>query len=449
MLSIQSNHTKCFGVIVVFVLSLSLRMYAIIFTVIDVPIRADASDYYKYALILKYHQTYSRQDITESNLQPDAVRSPGYPVFLIPFVKYPPTDTMLFRINMVQSILDSICVTLAYGIFRYFISEPLVFAAALLASVSPHLISMNTYLLSETLFTFLMILTLWLSVKAFSNNKATLAFITGVVLAFAVLTRPALQYFIVPLAALLVYRNSLRPALRLIIPFVLGFIIIISPWVLRNLSVTGKMSDSTLALSTIHHGIYPDFIYNDLPESRGIPYRFDPNSSKISENYETILSEIRRRFKEEPYRHLKWYLVDKPITFFSWNIIAGMGDVFIYPVKQSPYFNNRVFMASHDFMKSIHWPLVILALITSVLVWTNFYTKKLSRESLFAMRLLSSIILYFIGLHIIGAPYPRYSIPLRSVVYGLALFTCSKFYTYLTDKFRATACKKTDMEFRS
>ncbi|MDQ1330181.1 MAG: hypothetical protein QG578_444, partial [Thermodesulfobacteriota bacterium] len=362
---IQTDHKRYFGIILVFVLSFSLRMYAIIFTVIDGPIRADASDYYKYALNLKYHQTFSRQDIKEGGLEPDAVRSPGYPVFLIPFVKHPPTDAMLFRINMVQSLLDSICVTLAYGIFRYFIPAPLAFAGSMLIAFSPHLISMNTYLLTETLFTFLMILFLWLTVKAFANNNKAISFITGLVLAFAVLTRPALQYFIIPLAALLFYRNSLRPALRLVIPLVLGFLIIISPWVLRNLSITGNVSDPTLALSTIHHGIYPDFTYNDLPASRGIPYRFDPNSSKISESYETILSEITRRFKEEPYRHLKWYLIDKPITFFSWYIIAGMGDVFIYPAKQSPYFNNRVFIASHAFMKSIHWPLVILALITS------------------------------------------------------------------------------------
>lgn len=440
----------------IFILSFSLRMYTIIYTVIDRPIRAnvldyyhsDASDYYNYALNLKYHKIYSRQDITESIIRPDAIRSPGYSVFLIPFVKHPPSDAMLFGINMVQSILDSICVLLAYCIFRYFISEPLAFIAALLASVSPHLISMNTYLLTETLFTFLMILAIWLSLKAFSNKNATLAFMSGLVLAIAVLTRPVLQYFIIPLIALLIYRNSLRPALRLIIPLALGFIIMISPWILRNLSVIGKISDSTLALSTIHHGIYPDFMYNDISKSRGIPYRFDPNGPKISENYETLLSEIVRRFKEEPYRHLKWYLVDKPITFFSWNIIAGMGDVFIYPVKQSPYFYNRIFMVSHAFMKSVHWPLVILAFITSILAWTHFYTNKLSIESLFAIRLLSLIILYFIVLHIIGAPYPRYSIPLRPVIYGLAIFSCSQCYIYFREKRRIQSHRKSDKGHR-
>ncbi|MFH2046120.1 MAG: hypothetical protein ABIK92_13340 [Pseudomonadota bacterium] len=170
-----------------------------------------------------------------------------------------------------------------------------------------------------------------------------------------------------------------------------------------------------------------------------MPYRFDPDSQKISQDYKTIISEIIRRFSNEPYKYFKWYLLDKPLTLFSWSIVGGAGDVFVYPVKYSPYFDKILFTITYFFMKSMHWFLVISAFISMLLVWMKFYTKNLSDKTIFAVRLLSLLIVYFIALHIIGAPYPRYSIPLRPVIYGLAIFACSQCFALLKEKFKTTA----------
>jgi len=77
-------------------------------------------------------------------------------------------------------------------------------------------------------------------------------------------------------------------------------------------------------------------------------------------------------------------------------------------------------------MKLLHWSLVILALTAAVLAWLPGFGKQLSGTALFTTRLLSLLILYFIALHIVAAPYPRYSIPLRPVIYGLAMLLCSQ-----------------------
>ena len=37
-------------------------------------------------------------------------------------------------------------------------------------------------------------------------------------------------------------------------------------------------------------------------------------------------------------------------------------------------------------------------------------------------RVVAALLLYFTILHIIGAPFPRYSVPLRPFQYGMALF---------------------------
>jgi hypothetical protein len=38
---------------------------------------------------------------------------------------------------------------------------------------------------------------------------------------------------------------------------------------------------------------------------------------------------------------------------------------------------------------------------------------------------MSLLVLYFLVMHTIGAPYPRYSVPIRPILYGMSLITVS------------------------
>jgi len=424
MTATKPAYLRFLATVLLFALAMGLRLGAVNNTIIDVPIRADAADYYNYALNLKFHHTYSRQKFSANMPQPDALRAPGYPVFITPFVEHPPTAFMLWKINFAQALLDSITVLLALGIFRRIMPEGWALGAAFLTAISPHMISASTYLLTETLFTFLMMLSLWLMAIMISRNSKLLAVTAGIVIAVAALTRPTLQFFVIPVMAVLLVSHDRSKHARLVFPLLIGFALAYAPWVMRNLDAIGSSSDPTLTINALHHGMYPDFRYQDTSESTGFPYRFDPNSKAVSSSKETILEEIRRRFEDEPARHLQWYLLGKPTFLLDWNILAGMGDVFIYPIIASPYFSQPVYTLTHKFMKMLHWPLVILALAASVLVWIPGFGKKLQGSTLLTARLLSVVLLYFIALHIVAAPFPRYGIPLRPVIYGLGIFQC-------------------------
>jgi len=426
MTAIKPQYLRLLGTIVLFAIAAGLRLDAANTTVIDKPIRSDARDYYAYALNLKHHQTYAGGKYSDAVPQPDAVRPPGYPVFLVPLVEFPPTGFMLWRIRLVQALLDSISVILALFIFRRIMTEGWALGAAFLTAISPHLISSSTYMLTETLFTLLMMLSLWLVVLMYQGKRRTLAFAAGVAIAAASLTRPTLQFFIIPLTGMLLIGSNRGSRTGLVISLLAGFVLAFSPWILRNLDTIGSISDPTQTINSLQHGMYPDFRYQDLPESTGKPYRFDPRTREITRSKESILEEITRRFTEEPARHLKWYLLDKPVTLFGWDNLAGVGDIFLYPTSASPYLSQPVYKLSHTVMKLLHWPLVILALTAAVLVWLPAFGKPLSATVLFTTRLLSLLVLYFIALHIVAAPFPRYSIPLRPVVYGLALWLCTR-----------------------
>jgi len=426
MTQIKPEYLRLLATIVLFALAMGLRLGAVNGITIKHPIRADANDYYNYALNLKYHKTYSKSEFSDTVPKPDAVRAPGYPAFLVPLVEQPPTAFMLWRISLVQALVDSFSVILALGIFRRIMAEGWALGAAFLTAICPHMISASTYLLSETLFTFLMLLSLWLAVKMNRLNSKALGFAAGAVIAAAALTRPTLQFFIVPLMGMLLVSRNRGKNTALAIALLAGFVLAFSPWVARNLAAIGSASDPTLTTGSLYHGMYPDFRYRDIPESIGRPYSFDSRSKEISGSTESVLNEIKRRFRDEPARHLQWYLLGKPAKLFDWDVLTGIGDVNIYPVTASPYFSQPVYMLSHSFMKLLHWSLVILALTAAVLAWLPGFGKQLSGTALFTTRLLSLLILYFIALHIVAAPYPRYSIPLRPVIYGLAMLLCSQ-----------------------
>jgi 4-amino-4-deoxy-L-arabinose transferase-like glycosyltransferase len=427
----KANLLYRLGAAILLILALALRLGAVNNTVVDDPLRGDAHDYYSYALNLKLNHTFSRTfDTRVDTPAPDAVRAPGYPLMLAPLVSYPPDQQTIWHITLLQALLDCITVLLALAIFRHFMGAGWALGAALLVACSPHLISMSTYVLTETLFTFLTMLSLWLVIRAHATGSRALGMTAGVVIAAAALTRPTLQYFIVPAAGLLLMCNS-RNRLRLAVPLVLGFVLLFMPWTIRNLVQTGAMSDPTLTINAYHHGMYPDFRFEDRPETTGFPYLFNPRSAEISASKQAVLAEITRHFREEPGRYIKWYLLGKPVSLLSWDIIAGMGDIFVYKVTASPFLSSPAYMALAALMKQLHWPLVILALCTTLLAWLPQFSCNLSGSQRFAVRLLSLLILYFIALHMVGAPFPRYGIPLRPAIYGLAVYFCSLLVTRL------------------
>jgi hypothetical protein len=87
----------------------------------------------------------------------------------------------------------------------------------------------------------------------------------------------------------------------------------------------------------------------------------------------------------------------------------------------SPYFDDRFIDTTHRISHWLHWPLMLLGLMGACLPWWRAQQWGLSGRVLVAARIVSLIVFYAIGLHMIGAPYPRYGIPFRPLLYPLAL----------------------------
>jgi len=421
---------------IIFFLGLYLRLYAINHTYVDIPLRADAKDYYAYAYNITNHNVYSRSTHSirkgAKKPEPDAIRSPGYPIFISIFANDFPDIQRLLNITLLQGLISLITLLLAYKIVIQILPRPLALISALLTAISPHLINSNIYILTESLFTFLLIFGIWLSVFFLKTpEKRRFALLVGVVIGLGALTRPSLQYFIIPLILFFIFKHkelSFQQKKNILLFTMLGFSIIIAPWHIRNYISTGEFSNDTLKINALHHGMYPDFMFQGRTKTYGFPYRYDPRSNEISKSVKSVSNEIIHRFKTEPGRHLKWYIIDKPVTFLSWNMIQGMGDSFIYPINYSPYFNKNLFIYTNQVMKLLHYPLILLAVIASILIWVPRLCRSLTATTVTSTRLLSLVLFYFIIIHIIVAPFPRYNIPLRPIIHIMAFIPLLMLY---------------------
>ncbi len=407
------------GAFAITLLSAVLFFQNVLQTNIDHPIRGDAKDYVAYAFNLKMHGVYSRSepDTALELLKPDALRAPGYPFFLSFFVDSERQTFAVANVLLMQAVLGVLTVMAYLWLFRRLMPTGWALPAGLLTAISPHLLNTSVYILSESLFTFMLGLHLLVLERAIRLKQVHWAFIAGLLLAIGFLVRPTTQYlFFVYLAIAIVrFRTFAWDYRKNLIYFLLPVLMAIGMWSVRNLVETGRSSDPTLTANFLQHGMYINMMYEDHPETYGYPYRYDPVSREIEGDTGKILEVMGQKFLQNPRRYFAWFLIGKPIQFFSWNLTESVGDAFVYAPIYSPYFDQGLFDITHAAAKALHPFLMFFGIVGAF--FAVFQAKK-NRVAV----LLGIVMFYFLGLHMIGAPFPRYSIPLRPMNYGLALF---------------------------
>lgn len=416
----------------IFMLGLFMRLQAVNTTVVDNPLRGDAGDYAMYAYNLHAHGVYSRQSAGEGLApQSDALRAPGYPALLYMVWGNGEPNGVIKRALYLQAVLSALVLLLVFLLARFVIGDVGALAATGLAALSPHLINMNVYLLSESLFTFLLMAAMVVVLQFVKDHtfKPSHWLLLGALLACAALVRPVMQYFVLLLALFLFFEMKQKEGLRVAGALLVGFFALFSLWVIRNVVSIGALSDPTLTINTLHHGMYPGFMYGGDEKTFGFPYRFDPQSGQISESVASFFSVLFNRFLESPLEYIGWYL-SKPAYLFQWDIIAGQGDAFVYPILQSPYFGSVFFVSTHMFMKAIHGVVVFLSFAGMIVPWLPKKWVTIDADKRLLLRLVSLLYIYFILVHVVGAPFPRYSIPIRPITYLLAIYCIQVAWQY-------------------
>ncbi len=413
------------ALLLILALAAYIRFTVVAGTEIVSPYRADAREYFFSAYNLDHYGVYSSQ-VTwppEQHVQPppaDDKVVPGYPLFLLSAGHPEPTVEYEHRIMFVQAVLSVLSVWLLYAIAIRFLRRSLACVAASLAALSPHLVVMNTYVLTEALFFFLLLASILLSVQAIESGARWRFVLAGIAWGLSALVRPT-ALFVVPLAALaIVAVPRLKPRRAHAVAGLLGFALALSPWLIRDSLLPPQPQPGKL-VNFLLHGSYPGFIYDHDAATYGDPYRHDPNAAAYGRDLSSALVHIARNFRDEPLAQLRWYLIGKPGYFLSWTDVDAAGDVFVYAPSSSPYFTDRFIDTTHRISKALHWPLMMLGMLGACLPWWRPRRWGLAEGPLISTRVVSGIWFYALAFHMIGAPYPRYGIPFRPLLFVLAL----------------------------
>lgn len=393
-------------------------------TSVQNPLRADAGEYFAYAYNLQHYGVYSLEHTWDAPPAvapaPDKVRSPGYPLFLLMAGTPRPFEAYGLRVSFLQAAVGVASVWLLYLIGAMFLGRGLALVAALVTAISPHLAMMNTYLLTEPLFMFLLLASVFTLLQATQSSRRAWFIATGLLWGLCSLVRPTAEFFppLLLLATLALPR--LRPFRSNALIAFACFALVLAPWVIRNQSEAVSHPSSSLMVNTLAHGSYPGFMYEDRPDTFPSPYRFDPQLSEMTKDLPSVLAHIAQHFRKEPGRYFSWYLLGKPYFFLSLRDVQSV-DILIYPVSQTPFYKDGPFKAMRSVTLALHWPLMLLGLLGAGLALLRPRWLGLEPASARVAGIVALVMVYAIAFHIVAAPFPRYAIPFRPLMYALAL----------------------------
>jgi 4-amino-4-deoxy-L-arabinose transferase-like glycosyltransferase len=198
---------------------------------IDLPIRVwDENDYNNLALNLVQHHEFSLEPHILTSIRP-----PLYPGFVAAL--YSQFGVNNFNaVRIAQLIISLLTVVALYYLAADLSSRRVALIAAGLYSFYPSMLGFNNLVLTEVLFTFLLILTCLAAVRAFKHGSLVYFTVCGALLGGASLARSVLWLF-PPFLALFIlcsWKVEWKRRLAAGCLVVLAYVAVILPWTIRN-----------------------------------------------------------------------------------------------------------------------------------------------------------------------------------------------------------------------
>ena len=185
--------------------------------------------------------------LTKGDATPfDAFRTPAYPLFLAGI--YSVFGYKPYLAIIIQIFLSSLTCILVYKMGEVFINKNIGFIGGLLLALDFPTAVYANLLLTESLFAFLFLFTIYFILKFFKEEKRRYLLWSGGFLGISALCRPMIQYFIIlmVLVFLLVYRKDIKKGILNYFLYLLIFLAAISPWAFRNYLTYGNFKLSTM-----------------------------------------------------------------------------------------------------------------------------------------------------------------------------------------------------------
>jgi len=260
--------------------------------------------------------------------KPTAFYPPVYPLFLA-FIYMVFGKSYLFY-KIAQAFIGALtCITI-YFIGKALLNQNIGLIAAIIASCYHFFIVSNTLMMSESIFTFFLVLAVFLWIQFHRREGIRYPTLLGLSLALASLTKVAFLYFIIVifLAELLNAKqldNLNYGFYKKIFICFLGFIFLMSLWTIRNYLVFHKfIYSSTQTGITLYSAYHPrdEKIFglnaNDatFKEAEKIESEVERSDFLIKKTIESIKKNPQKLYKYLPLKIMNFWNV------FDWEILG-------------------------------------------------------------------------------------------------------------------------------
>jgi 4-amino-4-deoxy-L-arabinose transferase-like glycosyltransferase len=397
----------------------------------------DGPGYHQIALNMLEHFSFSLSLTTP--IEPTIYRTPGYSTFLAAI--YLVSGYSFLAVKIAQLTLLGLTAYWLYGLALRFVDERTAKLSALLCATYPPLVFLTTFHLTEILATCVTVGLILLIEKQIrsSDQNSILNFAIGLTSGTLALIRPSLSLSIAPILMAIAIANlpfkkiaalQIQKALLQLTIIILGVVLVLSPWLIRNavlshkliLSPTGPesllcsmlqykgMISYALTLKEWQEVYFPEIYWKGQEEVdkkiNSIEFSSKDSSSHIprSVQKELLLNEFWQRRASEEFRQLTFIQITKSLPkrlAYLWSTcdmapLSLLGGIF------------------HRFVQG-HFILLFLLAISGILLrWKNF-----GKEWI-----LWIFPIYVTLAHLFFHIEPRYSMPARPfiLIYSAAGF---------------------------
>lgn len=354
----------------------------------------DDVKYVRSAWNLVENKILSYENVTESTVY----IMPGLTFVLSGFVILFGKFNALIAFRVFQVMLQCGSLYLLFLIGRKVFNSRVAIIACLISSLYIVEIYVPNLILMESIFKFLLLLLIYLSICAVETKKLKLYIWAGVVWSLACLFRPPIAAY--PSVILFIWIKSKSYNLKEMFKYasiVLGiFCIIMAPWWIRNYNHFNKFIPFTE--SSGNPFLQGTFVNYDKSEGWGVPYRKGKDAIESNKyELEAGIERLKLYGRKEPLKFLKWYTIGKTWEFWKAPFYWNGREVFIKALVE------------HN-----------LILITSIVGIISSFKRK--KGNLPKLMILSTIIL----INLVYLPYftfERYSYPLMSLMVLFSAYT--------------------------
>ncbi len=419
----------------------------------------DSADFYNLSQNLFHHSTFSSS--YGFPLIPESFRLPGYPLYLYLFDFLP--HALLLAI-LAQIALASASVVLLYRIGKKFLSEKVAHIGAVLFSIEPTSVFFSVTVMSDPLFVFLMLLGMYLLLREPINKREffTTMLAAGLIFGYAILTRTIAEYLTpcLLLGYVVLHRKQLRPfsvTFTNLVAFLLGTILVLLPWSLRNHSTFHTYTlSSTPYINFTQYNLAEYYAYKNHTTHEvavkqfqaPIPYPTSSYWFRSLINEPIFQKEMADGLRGNLLPYTKFHLV-KTIPFFvndSLRDINRVVGVFPEAASTTGTINFTSLLLQKDIRGIVHYFMVpqpnMWLLLIGSLVWASVsllwlcglvYALVKREDKLWFLLVASGIILYFA---LLSSPViqPRYRMPAAPFMLLLAADGAASLYSLLKKK---------------